>query len=83
MLYSYVLSYSYSTGPGIYGSKPTRVRGRSPRTREVYVAINPWQPCYNYYMSHLIECRAVGAATATMAMAFQVFLHIHVHYGCG
>ena len=26
---------------GIYGSKPTRVRGRSPRTRAVYVAINP------------------------------------------
>ena len=25
---------------GIYGSKPTRVRGRSPRTRAVYVAIN-------------------------------------------
>ena len=43
------LSYSYSTGPGIYGSKPTRVRGRSPRTRAVYVAINPWQPCCNYY----------------------------------
>ena len=26
---------------GIYGSKPTRVRGRSPWTRAVYVAINP------------------------------------------
>ena len=48
------LCYRYSTGPGIYGSKPTRVRGRSPRTRAVYVAINPWQLCYNYYISHLI-----------------------------
>ena len=48
------ICYSYSTGPGIYGSKPTRVRGRSPRIRAVYVAINPWQPCYNYYISHLI-----------------------------
>ena len=38
----------------IYGSKPTRVRGYSPRTRAVYVAINPWQACYNYYISHLI-----------------------------
>ena len=45
---------SYSTGPGIYSSKPTRVRGHSLRTRAVYVAINPWQPCYNYYISHLI-----------------------------
>ena len=26
---------------GIYGSKPTRIRGRSPRTRAVYDAINP------------------------------------------
>ena len=33
--------YSYSTGPGIYGSKLTRVRGCSPRTRAVYVAIIP------------------------------------------
>ena len=49
-----VVSYSYSTGPGIYGSKPTRAWGRSPRTRAVYVAINPWQLCYNYYISHLI-----------------------------
>ena len=39
--------YSYSTGPGIYGSKLTRVQGQSLRTRAVYVAINPWQPCYN------------------------------------
>ena len=46
--------YSYSTGPGIYGSKLTQVRGRSPRTRAVYVTINPWQPCHNYYISHLI-----------------------------
>ena len=49
--------YSYSTGPGIYGSKPTRVRGRSPRTRAVYVAINPWQPCYNYlYIPPMYTC---------------------------
>ena len=26
---------------GIYGSKLTRVRGRSPKTRGIYVAINP------------------------------------------
>ena len=26
----------------------------------IYVAINPWQPCYNYYISHLIgpQCGA-------------------------
>ena len=36
-------------GPGIHGSKPIQVRGCSPRTRAVYIAINPWQPCHNYY----------------------------------
>ena len=61
-IYIYIICYSYSTGPGIYGSKPTRVRGRSPRTRAVYVAINPWQPCYNYYISHLIGPKC-GART--------------------
>ena len=40
--------------PGIYGSKPTLVRGRSPRTRAVYVAINPRRPGFNFYISHLI-----------------------------
>ena len=43
---------------GIYGSKPTRVRGRSPRTRAVYVAINPLQPRYHCYISHLIGLRS-------------------------
>ena len=45
---SYNPCYSYSTGPGIYGSKLTRVQGRSLRRRAVYIAINPWQPCYHY-----------------------------------
>ena len=57
-LYMYVynyMCYSYSTEPGIYGSKLTWVRGRSPRTRSVYVAISPWQPSCNYYISHLIS----------------------------
>ena len=44
----HIICYSYSMGPEIYGSKQTRVGGQSPRTRSVYVAINPWQPCYNY-----------------------------------
>ena len=35
--------------PGIYGSKPTESEGVIPRTRLVYVAINPWQLCINYY----------------------------------
>ena len=45
---------------GIYGSKPTRVQGHSPRTRAVYVAINPWQLGSNFYISHLIgpQCGA-------------------------
>ena len=47
-------SYSYSTGPGIYGSKPTRVRGRSQRTRAVYVAINPWHNITQYWCKHKI-----------------------------
>ena len=39
--------------PGIYGSKPIRVWGRSPRA--VYIAINPWQLGFNYHnISHLI-----------------------------
>ena len=36
--------------PGIYGSKLTRVQGRSLRTRAVYIAINPWQLSFNYYI---------------------------------
>ena len=40
------ICYSYSTGPGIYGSKPTRVRGQG----QLRVAITPWQPCYIYYI---------------------------------
>ena len=46
--------------PGIYGSKPTWVRGGSPRTRAVYVAINPWQLGNKCYISHLIgpQCGA-------------------------
>ena len=40
--------------PGIYGSKPTQVRGHSPRTRVVYVAINHWQLGNKCYISHLI-----------------------------
>ena len=36
--------------PRIYGSKPTRVRGCSPRTRAVYVAINPGQLGNKYYI---------------------------------
>ena len=54
ILYCVRICYSYSTGPGIYGSKSIRIRGQSPRTRAIYVAINPWQPGYNYYISHLI-----------------------------
>ena len=44
VLYLLTIRYSCSTGPAIYGSKPTRVQGHSLRTRVVYVAINPWQP---------------------------------------
>ena len=46
----YWLCYSYSTGLEIYGSKQARVQGFIPRTRTIYVAINPWQPCYNLYI---------------------------------
>ena len=42
--------HSYSTGTGINGSK---LPESELRTRAVYVAIFPWQPCYNYYISHL------------------------------
>ena len=45
--------------PGIYGSKPTRVRGCSLRTKVVYLAINPWQLGFNFYISHLIGPRSM------------------------
>ena len=51
-----IICYSYSTRPGIYGSERTWVRGH--RTRAVYFAINPWQPCYNYYISRLIGLKS-------------------------
>ena len=36
---------------GIYGSKLTKSERDSPRTRFVYVAINPSQLYYKYYIS--------------------------------
>jgi hypothetical protein len=40
--YCYII---YSTGPGIYGSKSTRVRGHSPRTKAVYVVTFLFSTC--------------------------------------
>jgi len=49
----------------IYGSKPTESEGDSPRTRFVYVAINPWQLYYKYYISlEAVEQRTWFVGTA-------------------
>ena len=40
---SHSTSYSYSTGPGIYGSKRTESEGEA-RGQGLFTAINPWQP---------------------------------------
>ena len=42
MLFSKI-SNSYSTGPGIYGSKRTESEGEA-RGQGLFTAINPWQP---------------------------------------
>ena len=42
---------------GIYGSKLTKSEGDSPRTRFVYVAMNPSQLYYKYYISLALEAK--------------------------
>ena len=37
------MSYSYSMGPGIYGSKRTESEGEA-RGQSLFTAMNPWQP---------------------------------------
>ena len=52
--------YSHSTGPGIYSTNQPEsedaVRGQA---RAVYIAINPWQLCYNYYIPPWLVHNAV------------------------
>ena len=50
---------------GIYRSKPTVSEGNSPRTRFVYVAINPGQLCYNLcYISSRLCSNVPDSSTA-------------------
>ena len=65
-VYIYIYVIVIAQLSGIYGSKPTESEGDSPRTRFVYVAINPWQLCYKYYISlEAVEQRTWFVGTAT------------------
>ena len=61
------ISYSYSPVDRDLWQLTDRVRESSPRTRLVYVAINPWLLGYKCYISHPIGPQC-GARKATVAV---------------
>jgi hypothetical protein len=64
-----ILYYSYT-------AVIARVRGRSPRTRAVYITINPWQPCYNYYTWHCISHLIGLVAIARVCRKVKLLLNL-------